>query len=80
MVVDMMFFVDALLMSFITSPWITGSAHFLYSGQPAQLHVGRHWVPPYGTHIHRACSSEFSWFAAQGATTLLPSLVWFFGQ
>jgi len=79
MVVDMMFLADTLLKSFITSPWITGSARFLYSGQLAQLCVDRHWVTPYGAHIHQTPSSEISWFAAQGARTLSPGLVWLFG-
>jgi len=56
-----------------------GAAHFLFSGQLTQLCVGRHWVPPYGAHIHQAPSSKFSWFAAQGARTLSPGLLWLFG-
>ena len=76
----MMFLVDALLMSFITSPWIMQSAHFLYSGQLARLYVGQHWVTPYRAHIHQAPSSEFSWFAALGARTLSPGLVSLFGH
>jgi hypothetical protein len=80
MVVDMMFLVDALLMSFITLPWITESASLLYSGQLTQLCVGRHWVTPYGAHIHQAPLSEFSWFAAPDARTLSPGPVWLCGQ